>query len=113
MKRNYTHKLTFCRINMKGLSLYPNVPLTVLQRKGSEGAEVHVANPKSHSYNLTKTIRMTCTGYIRGSFHIHKHKPTIDSQEKHLTLGIFLEESRMFEGLMSLCTTHLSVPLCR
>jgi len=35
---------------MKGLSLYPNVPLTVLQRKGTEGAEVHVANPKSHNY---------------------------------------------------------------
>jgi hypothetical protein len=37
---------------MKGLSLYPNVPLTVLQRKGTEGAEVHVANPKSHNYKL-------------------------------------------------------------
>jgi len=39
---------------MKGLSLYPNVPLTVLQRKGTEGAEVHVASPKSHNYKLKK-----------------------------------------------------------
>lgn len=28
---------------------YPNVPLTVLQRKGTDGAAVHVANPKSHN----------------------------------------------------------------
>lgn len=28
---------------------YPNVPLTVLQRKGTEGAGVHVAKPKSHN----------------------------------------------------------------
>ena len=31
------------------LITYPNVPLTVLQRKWIDGAEVHVANPKSHS----------------------------------------------------------------
>jgi hypothetical protein len=39
---------------MKGLSWYPNVPLTVLQRKGTDGADVHVANPKSHNYKLNK-----------------------------------------------------------
>ena len=54
---------------MKCLSLYPNVPLTVLQRKGTEGAEVHVANPKSHSYKLTKTIRITPTGCVLDSPH--------------------------------------------
>lgn len=32
---------------------YPNVPLTVLQRKGTDGAEVHDANPKSHNYKFT------------------------------------------------------------
>jgi len=41
---------------MKELSSYPNVPFTVLQRKGTDGAEVHVANPKSHNCNLTKRI---------------------------------------------------------
>lgn len=46
-----------CRINMKGLSSYPNVPLAALHRKGTEGATVHVASPKSHNFNLTKTIR--------------------------------------------------------
>ena len=39
-------------ISMKGLSSYPNVPFTVLQRKGTEGAEVHEASPKPHNYNL-------------------------------------------------------------
>jgi len=29
------------------------------------------------------------------------------------TFGVFFEERRMLEGLMSLWTTHLSVPLCR
>lgn len=54
-------------ISMKGLSSYPNVPFTVLQRKGTEGAEVHEASPKSHNYNLTKKknpIRMTCKGFL-------------------------------------------------
>lgn len=31
---------------------YPNVPFTVLHRKGTEGAGVHEANPKSHSYRM-------------------------------------------------------------
>lgn len=33
---------------------YPNVPFTVLQRKGTDGAGVHVANPKSHNYKSHK-----------------------------------------------------------
>lgn len=37
---------------------YPNVPLTVLQRKGTEGARVHVANPKSHNCNIIYSIEI-------------------------------------------------------
>ena len=54
MKRNNAKTKIICRINKKGSSSYPNVPLTVLQRKGTEGAEVHAANPKSHNCDLTK-----------------------------------------------------------
>ena len=37
--------------DLKGFSryIYPKVPFTVLHRKGTEGAAVQVANPKSHN----------------------------------------------------------------
>ena len=36
--------------DLKGFQArYPNVPFTVLHRKGTEGAAVQVANPKSHN----------------------------------------------------------------
>lgn len=83
---------------MKGLSSYPNVPFTVLQRKGTEGAEVHVANPKSHIYN-NNNDQNDLLGLHMIQFPLWY---TTTCQQKILTLGIFLEESRMFEGLMSL-----------
>lgn len=52
--------------------------------------------------------------------HVHKIGFKIDrfdggelNEWLFFTLGVLLEESRMLEGLMSLWTTHCSVPLCR
>ena len=79
---------------MVGFDLYPNVPFTVLQRKGTEGAAVQVANPKSHNCNEKSA---------QYNYYFNNLNNIIHSLKKDFvfTFGIFFEERSILEGLIS------------